>query len=97
MSISIEVNKVAEAAKKKYGEKPLLTAASKKDEQAVMALLAAGYEDLEECDMEGYTTLVNAAVYGLEGCVKALLSAGADKDSQTIVSRICLRRRPPYG
>ena len=43
---SDEVIKAAEAAKAKFGSNPLVTAADNQDEEAVKALLAAGYNYL---------------------------------------------------
>ena len=80
--MSDEVKEAAEAVMNKYGEKPLVKAAEKKDEDAVKALLAAGYSDLEERDGEwDNTALINAADNGAEGCLRLLLAAGADKDA----------------
>ena len=81
-----ESKKVIDDATKKYGAKPLVTAADKKDEGAVVALLAAGYKDLEEKGEYDSTPIIKAAARGHESIVKALLAAGANKDAQDEVS-----------
>jgi ankyrin repeat protein len=58
----------------------------RKDEESVLALLAAGYKDLEEKDRDGSTSLINAAYWGMDSSVKALLLAGANKDAKDDVS-----------
>ena len=80
-----------EAAKTKHGKNgvPLMAAAENRDEVAVLALLAAGYEDLEEkMDGSGFTALIWAAARGLDSSVKALLAAGANRDAQDSVSMV---------
>lgn len=47
------LNEAIEAARRKYGINPLLSAAEKEDKGAVKELLAAGYKDLEEKDSVG--------------------------------------------
>jgi ankyrin repeat protein len=79
---SDDVMKAAEAAKAKYGSKPLADAANGYDNEAIKALLASGYKDLEERDGDGYTALINAALRGMDSSVKALLDAGADKNAK---------------
>ena len=76
----------AKVLKKKYGDKPLATAAEKGDEGAVKVLLKNGYDDLEEKDGYEHTALVNATYNGYAPIVKALLQAGANKDAQSNVS-----------
>ena len=53
-----------------------------------MALLAAGYKDLDEGGGESGTStpLILSALNGLESSVKALLAAGANKDARNKVS-----------
>jgi hypothetical protein len=86
VTLSDEVIKKAGAAKSKYPSMSLVTAANKKDEEAVLALLAAGYKDLEEKDGNAWTALLNAAYRGMDSSVKALLLAGADKEAKNNVS-----------
>ena len=87
VTVSDDVIKASDDAKSKYGPEPLVTAAEKKDEGAVVVLVGAGYKDLEEKGRWEGTALVNAAFEGLEGAVKVLLAAGANKDAQNKVSR----------
>jgi hypothetical protein len=86
VTLSDEVIKEGEAAKSKYPSKSLVTAAENKDEEAVLALLAAGYKDLEEKDGTGRTALINAAYRGMDSSVEALLLAGANKEAKDNVS-----------
>ena len=65
---------------------PLVTAAQNNDEEAVKALLAAGYKYLEEKDEFGNTPLILAAREGSDFSVKALLAAGANKEAKDVVS-----------
>ena len=71
----------------------LVTAAQKGDEEAVKALLAAGYKDLEEGlnlggeekmgEMAGEcTALIFAATRGSNSIVQALLAAGANVNAR---------------
>ena len=57
------------------------------DEEVLTALLMAGYKDLEQKDSWERTPLLIAARDGQESMVKALLAAGANKDTQDEVSR----------
>ena len=73
------------AARTKYGRYPLSTAAEKGDDETVKALIAAGYEDLNEREYIGegfYKTqaLMTYAERGCESMLKALIVAGADMD-----------------
>ena len=84
-----ESKKVIDDAKSKYGDKPLVKAAEAGDAVSALALLAAGYKDLEvEFESGGYeyNALSWAARGGHESIVKALLAAGANKDAQNNVS-----------
>jgi ankyrin repeat protein len=64
-------------------DKPLVNAVDKGDEEAVKALLAAGYEHLEEReDRFGNTAFILAASHGHQSILQALLAAGANKDAQ---------------
>jgi ankyrin repeat protein len=74
-----------------------LTAADKKDEEAVLALLATGYKDLKERDGSGSTALINSSRLGMYSSVKALLSKGADKDARNNVSGSDACDALPYG
>ena len=69
-------------AKVRYGSKPLADAANNYDDKTMGELLAAGYKDLDERDGSGYTALINAALRGMDSSIKALLDAGADKDTK---------------
>jgi len=86
-TVTIANREVIDAANKKYGDKPLTTAAEKEDTETVIALVGAGYKDLDEKDEYGCTALIWAADKGHEGCVEALLAAGANTDVQNYVSR----------
>ena len=68
------------AARTKYGEYPLSTAAENGDDETVKALIAAGYQDLNECDLYKTQALMTYAERGCESMLKALIVAGADMD-----------------
>ena len=76
----------AAEAKKSYGATPLINATLSKDWDAVDALVAVGYPNLDEKDESGYTTLMRAVQASRESTVKALLAAGAKVDAQNNVS-----------
>ena len=78
---------VIDDATKKHGANPLVKVAEMGDEGTVISLVKAGYKDLEE-KLEGgsETALMKCAANGLEGAVKVLLAAGANKDAQSNVS-----------
>ena len=78
--------KIVEAAKSKYGDRPLVTAARAVDEWAVKSLISSGYKDLEERDKDGRTPLLNTAAFGMESSLMALLAAGANINAQSNVS-----------
>ena len=75
------------SGKRRHGNKALVGAAYKGTEEDVMALLAAGYEDVDEEDTWSGTALIGAAKRGFEGAVKALLAAAASINVRDKVSR----------
>lgn len=75
-----KIHHASEAAKAKLGSTPLVTAAARLDKEAINALLAAGYKDLEERS-GGCTALMSAAQRGMDSSVRALLDAGANKEA----------------
>jgi ankyrin repeat protein len=81
-----ETRKDAQTAKTMYGSMPLKAASARGDEVSVKALIATGYQNLEESD-SGWTPLLFSANNGHEGCVKALLAAGANKEATNTVSQ----------
>jgi ankyrin repeat protein len=80
---------LSNSAKTKYGEYPLSTAAMKRDDETVKALIATGYKDLNEYEvhhtiknsvygMVFYPTALNThAARGCESMLEALIVAGA--------------------
>ena len=69
-----------------------MKAACESDQATVISLVNAGYKDLDERGEWGGTAIF--AWWGLEGAVKALLAAGANKDAKTDVLR-CTGDDPP--
>jgi hypothetical protein len=79
-------------------DKPLVNAVDKGDEEAVKALLAAGYEHLEEREGRfGNTAFVLAASHGHQSILQALLAAGASEFDATCKKNTLKERNSMEG
>ena len=72
------------------GGRALSKASEYGDEPVVLELLSAGYENIDERDLYGQTSLMLAAEGRHEGIVKALVAAGADVNAVDRVSLLLL-------